>query len=164
MKTKRNYRRLYAIVAHHPDYTAASRDNLIRGYVWGHTKERTYHKTELSDREYAALCASLEKDLNVPPVRHRTAYPKGDNTPEGWRRKLLAATHEHIMLSGYGEDQHYLNDKTDYAMGIILRAASSKERSVAAFNKLSLVKLQSLYNAFVQNNSTQRNINNNKKK
>lgn len=59
---KRNYKRLYFLVGkvRELDPTIEA-EQFIRGWIWQETKERTYHKSELTGEEYDRICRDIAK-------------------------------------------------------------------------------------------------------
>lgn len=63
---KRNYKRLYYLAqkVKEKDPTI-DMEKFIHGWIWDTTKERTYHKSELTGEEYDYICREIARKYDI---------------------------------------------------------------------------------------------------
>lgn len=152
-KKKKTYKELYGLVQKIPGYAKGEQgEKLIQGLIWQHTKERTYRKSELTDSEYASLCAWIRKTYGV---RKRMAKP-GDEELDKWRKRVIAVICDWIDLS---KTRH--RSKISLAKSIAEQACKDPDRKdpYKTFNSLTEFELTTVYNIFLKKNKIITNSN-----
>lgn len=143
---KKTYKELYGLVQKIPGYTKGEQgEKLIQGLIWQHTKERTYKKSELTDKEYSSLCDWIRKNYGF---RKRIAKP-GDEELDKWRKRVIAVICDWIDLS---KTQH--RSKISLAKSIAEQSCRDPDRKgpEKKFNELTEFELTTVYNIFLKKN------------
>ncbi|MGL4994469.1 MAG: hypothetical protein ACRC6R_10205 [Bacteroidales bacterium] len=143
--SKRNYKELYALVSRIPGYKAGEEGELMmQGLIWSHTKERTYKKSELTEREMNSLCAWIRKNYQLSSPKRK--LPPSDGELDKWRKRVIAVVIENCELLKAGD--RFEQNKVAYAKAVATRACEKED-----FSKLTTAQLTAVYNRFLKENA-----------
>lgn len=140
-QTIRNFSRFYALLKQFPgiEDIEVTKRLLVTGVTFGVTDDIKL----LTKHEYKTLCDNMQFIINSgKPI-------SGMSDPDRWRKRVLASVGGWLKLVGYPQSS------TTYIKKIATQAAGSEYDD---FNRISIKRLQELYNAFLDRQNAIRRV------